>query len=288
MGAVINGAGSQSMQPVMSGTLSIKNAGYADQVMRTVRQSKNNRITKRLNYNHREISGQLVRAKKVQSASTVLTRAKGKLASLQRCAGTGQYDRREVTNAIAHARRMVRCAQLKVKHLKEEESEQKSHQKKSGNEAQERKNEIKRRAAQKERSLEQKIDMELAQQAQKEKSRQIALAQKRRMHRSEERGKITEADMKYLKGQTENDRSQTGDSQMFDSGVFLELSAAAAELAMEEELLKQEAEMEIEAELGELEGAQDLGTTPDASAGMTETGTAPIADGAVQGVDVSV
>lgn len=288
MGAVINGAGSQSMQPVMSGTLSIKNAGYADQVMRTVRQSKNNRITKRLNYNHREISGQLVRAKKVQSASTVLTRAKGKLAALQRCAGTGQYDQKEVTNAIAHARRMVRCAQLKVKHLKEEESEQKSHQKKSGNETQERKNEIKRRAAQKERSLEQKIDMELAQQAQKEKSRQIALAQKRRMHRSEERGKITEADMKYLKGQTENDRSQAGDGQMFDSGVFLELSAAAAELAMEEELLKQEAEMEIEAELGELEGAQDLGITPDASAGMTETGTAPIADGAAQGVDVSV
>ena len=117
---------------------------------------------KSLNYNAKQISSQLIRATKSRTAAAVLTKAKSTVNNLQHCLGTGEYDDNEVQIALAHAKRMVKCAQSKVSDLK------------------------------------QKMATEEIQQVQKEKSRRQEIIRKRRMHRNEERSNINEADMKYL------------------------------------------------------------------------------------------
>lgn len=113
MGISINAPGSVSSQASMTGTLSIRKSTNTFEQMAGV-SSSGGTSKKQLNYNHRDISGQLAPGqKKPQSASAALTRAKSKVSMLQRAAASGQYDSREVADALAHARRMVRCAQLK-------------------------------------------------------------------------------------------------------------------------------------------------------------------------------
>ena len=107
MGISINAPGSVSSQASMTGTLSIRKSTNTFEQMAGV-SSSGRTSKKQLNYNHRDISGQLLRAKKPQSASAALTRAKSKVSMLQRAAASGQYDSREVADALAHARR--RCA----------------------------------------------------------------------------------------------------------------------------------------------------------------------------------
>ena len=156
MGISINAPGSVSNQASMTGTLSIRKSTNTFEQMAGV-SSSGGTSKKQLNYNHRDISGQLLRAKKPQSASAALTRAKSKVSMLQRAAASGQYDSKEVANALAHARRMVRCAQLKVRNLREEEREQQSAQKENSGKSQKKEHEVKRRVAQKERQLKQKV-----------------------------------------------------------------------------------------------------------------------------------
>lgn len=281
MGITVNGAGSMGTQPAMKGMLSVKSGSAAKVRMGIVGNKENKVPAKRLNYNHREISGQLVRAKKAQSAATILTRAKSRLAFLQRCAGTGQYDQKEIANALAHARRMVRCAQMKVRNLKEEEQEQKKHGNESESEIQQKKSEIKRRAAQKERELKNKANIEVTQQVLKEKSRRQEILRKRRMHRNEERGKINEADMKYIKGELE--RQPAGYSQ--EQGVYLELSASAAALTELQimQMAEQEAQVEIE-QMPDVSDGVNMGSGVSSGVSVSEGAAAESASS----VDISI
>lgn len=293
MSTTVNGAGSANSRTAMMGTLTIQKKDNPYVRMANFGKSQK-KSTKQLNYNHREISGQLVRAKKAQSAATVLTRAKSKLAVLQRQAGTGQYNQTEMANAIAHAKRMVRCAQLKVRNLKEEEREQKSHQRERGAKTQQKQGEVRRRVAAKERELKQKVAIEETQEVIKEKQKRSEMAQKRRMHRNQERGKIAEADMKYIKAMSGNNSGYTSSSYDEASGIAFDISSAAmalAELALTEQArdaIEQEIEAEVEAEM-----ALEAGQTSDIS-GSTGGG-APVTDGSAAAggetaatVDVSV
>lgn len=290
MGTItVNGVGNAASQSMMTGTLTIKNRNDSNARMAGVRKTTKT-AKKPLNYNHREISGQLVRAKKAQSASVVLTRAKSKLAVLQRAAGTGQYDSREMANAIAHARRMVRCSQLKVRNLKEEEREQKAHSRENSSKTQQRKGEVKRRVAQKERQLKQKITLEESQEVLREKRKRSEMMQKRRMHRSQEQGKISEADMKYIKGQMENGGNVGNCSySAMGQGAVLDLSLEAAALA-EVQMLEQQIQAEVEAEVA-AEMAMEAGSLSDVS-GSAEMGTPDTAGSAgaeaAPAMDVSV
>ena len=72
-------------------------------------------------YNPKEISSQILRAKKTVGAARVLSRARAKLAMLKKAQATGEYDSAELENAIAHAKRMVECADMKVNNLREED-----------------------------------------------------------------------------------------------------------------------------------------------------------------------
>lgn len=297
MGITINGAGNANAQPVMTGTLTIKNTNDPNSRMAAVRK-KEQTVKKPLNYNHREISGQLLRAKKPQSAATTLTRAKSKLAVLQRAAGSGQYDEKEVANAIAHARRMVRCAQMKVRNLREEEREQKANRNESGAKEQKLRNEVKRRVAAKERELEQKTAREEMQAVIQEKQRRTEMAQKRRTHRNQERGKVAEADMKYIKDMMRDGKMPGGTSVSTDGAVIMDLSGSAAamnEIAMMEQQIQAEAEAEVAAEIA-MEMGADMGgaALQGAGSGMTgggttsAAGTAGAADAGVASVDVSI
>ncbi len=270
MGMTVSGSGMTGSTMAMPGTTAAgktKSSGRNSRTKKTgLSGPTQNKTKKKLKYNHREISGQLAQAKKAQSAATVMVRAKTRLASLLRCVGSGQYDYNELNNAIAHARRMVRCAQLKVKNLKEEEMEAKGHQKKNNGKKAQKEGEIKRRVAQKERELEQKLAMEHLQEVMREKTARQRMMNKRRMHRREEQGKINEADMKYIKGLMEKNNDSDRKDSPDMSGVWIDLSAAAAAQS-EAALLKQQIEQEVRAEV-EAEMSMDCGSVPETAGGM--------------------
>lgn len=77
--------------------------------------------TKRLNYNFKSVSSQILLAKTANSAGKVVTRARGTVAMLLRKVGSGDYDDTDLRHAILHARKMERIAKKREKHLKQEE-----------------------------------------------------------------------------------------------------------------------------------------------------------------------
>ena len=100
-----------------------------------------------------------------------------------------------------------------------------------------KKGEIKRRAANKERELKEKIAIEEIQNVQKEKAKRIEIRQKQ--------SKISEADMKYIKDQMEN--RNTSDISP-DSGVIVSLSAESTNLQLTEAQIKMQAQQDAELE----------------------------------------
>lgn len=220
----------------------------------------NKQRKKRVNYNPREISSAILRASKSQSAGRIAVQAKGKLSNLLKCKGTGQYNENELNTAILHAKRMVRCAQLKTRNLRQEEQSKKRFEKEAKEELSREKNEIKAKAARKERNLEQKANLERMQRVQKQKSQKRELMRKKKFHRSHERGKLNEADMDYLRQQLRDLREPySADSTM--SGVTLELSTQAMQLT--EVQIEQQIEQQIAAEMNSAGG----------SVGMVDSGT---------------
>lgn len=246
------------------------------------------RPKKKLKYNSREIAGQLQRASKSRNAAVVLTRAKSRVAALQSAKASGQYQDSEVRVAIAHARRMVQCSRLKVNNLKEEEMLKSRNNRDHMAEERKKKGEVKRRVHQKEQDLKLKMEIERNQRILKEKMRKQELSQKQRMHRSRERGKILEADMKYLQKLGEGDQPV----QSVDLGsVALELSIAAeqmAQLQQAEQQIEQQVEAQVEMEMAGMEaGAIGEAALPSsqAASGMP-SGEAGSATGAA--VDISL
>lgn len=219
---------------------------------------------KKLNYNAKEISSQLLRASKSRIASSVLSRAKRNVGSLQRCLNTGEYDDSEVRIALAHAKRMVKCAQLKVANLKVEETLIHKYEKEKADKKRQHKYELKRRISQKEQDLKQKAMAEEIQQVQKEKSRRLEIIRKSRRHRNDEQAKISEADMKYLQNTLDckhyGNHSQT-------NAISVELSGAGIRMS---EL--QQMETQINAQTAVSDSTAAIGNTV-CSGGVPEGGT---------------
>ncbi len=172
----------------------------AERKKRAQIDSKKRLFKKKLKYNHREIGNMLLRANRSQSALAVLSTAKSKYASLKKTTATGQYNKREVANALNHARRMIQCAELKVRNLKEEERESKKQSRDGSAKQQKNKNERKKQVQQKNANKARRLYNEQMAEIQREKRKQQELAQRSRMNRSKELGKITEANMKYQSG----------------------------------------------------------------------------------------
>ncbi len=97
-------------------------------VVATITRSKPNKKktsilkSKRLNYNFKQISSQIMMAKTSTAAKGVVIKAHAKVVELLRKrTGLGSMDS-ELTAAIIHAKKMERIAKKRVKHLKEEEN----------------------------------------------------------------------------------------------------------------------------------------------------------------------
>lgn len=241
---------------------------------------------KKLNYNPREISSQLVRANKSRNAAAVLARARIRLSVLHQAHASGQYNSSEVRIAMAHAKRMVECCRVKVRNLKEEEVLKSRNDRAHNNGEQKKRNEIKRRVRQREQDLKVKMSLEENQRILKEKTRRQQLLQKRRMHRNDEQRRITEADMKYLEDQLKNNQS---DKSVRYEGVSLDLSAQAAQMAELQQLerqIEQEIELEVEMEYAAMDasGASSAAVSDGgaAMAGIEAGGEAPVS------LDVSI
>lgn len=77
---------------------------------------------KKLQYNFKQISSQIMRTKKAAGAGQVVSSARQKVASLRRVLYSGQYDDTELKLAIKHAESILRVAKKRKKHLQEEEN----------------------------------------------------------------------------------------------------------------------------------------------------------------------
>ncbi len=92
MGVSVNSAGSTTGAVAMAGTLTIKNANKDSRarIEYVCGKSKSSGTKKKLNYNYKEVSDQLLRAKKPQGAANALTKAQK--AGLPLCSGMPQRE----------------------------------------------------------------------------------------------------------------------------------------------------------------------------------------------------
>ena len=170
-------------------------SGISVSTTRTSSGSKSKTGRKSLSYNPREISSQIMRAKKMTGASQILSRARAKVAMLRRAKAIGEYDSAEIDNALAHAKRMVECAGTKVNNLREEDR-------------------LKKRAERKEQRTEENI-----------RNAERLERLKRSTHRRDENKEIMDADMKYYQ------RAYTNGGTGAVSGVGVSSAAASLEIS---------------------------------------------------------
>lgn len=87
----------------------------------SIAKSKNKKA-KRLQYNFKQISSQIMKSKTSTNARRVVTKARAKVVELLRKKYNSDFDNRELDAAIIHAKKMERIARKRMKHLKEEEA----------------------------------------------------------------------------------------------------------------------------------------------------------------------
>lgn len=84
------------------------------------------RKKKRLNYNYKKVSNQILQSKTSDSAQQTVGKARRMVATLKRKLRSSEYDDNELKNAIIHAEKMVRIAKKRKKHIEEEERAEKT------------------------------------------------------------------------------------------------------------------------------------------------------------------
>lgn len=156
---------------------------------------------KRLQYNFKEISGRIMRARTPGNARQAAATARQKAAQLRRMRKSGLYDDKEMQSAILHAEAIARVAKKRMRHLEEEEREEQGGGFCEG-------------------GLEDNAEELIAEE----------LEQIKKKHRSGELREIAEADMKYLKAlferlvrEKQNAGSGVGSAVSENNSVFLQL-----------------------------------------------------------------
>lgn len=188
------------------------------------KSAQNKSKKKKLNYNFKAISSQILLSKTSNSAGKAVTKARGTIAMLLRKVRSGEYDDQDLEHAIIHARKMERIAKKRMRHLKqEEEIEQKG---KSEEVEDELTDELEDQLAEEqefeisEEELRQLLEEyeELMRESMEELSQEMELEdlseefcgavyemepedleQLKKKHRSDEMREIMDADMKYLR-----------------------------------------------------------------------------------------
>lgn len=95
---------------------------YSEKLKAQREDAKNTSLEKKkLRYQFKDISSQIVRSKTSQVARQAVSAARRELMRLKQEKQSGEYDAEEIEAAINHAKAMERVARKKVKHLEEEE-----------------------------------------------------------------------------------------------------------------------------------------------------------------------
>ncbi|MCR5468420.1 MAG: hypothetical protein K6F37_05615 [Lachnospiraceae bacterium] len=95
---------------------------YSNQLRATRMQQKSTTLEKKkLQYNFKKVSSQILRSKTSVSARKAVQAASREVTRLKRLKSNGDYDEEELQLAIDHAKSMERVAKKKVKHLEQEE-----------------------------------------------------------------------------------------------------------------------------------------------------------------------
>lgn len=81
---------------------------------------------KKLQYNFKRLSNQIMRTKTSINAKQLTTKTKFQIADLRMKLISGDYDYVEIHNALTHAEKIARVAKKRLKHLQEEENLEKS------------------------------------------------------------------------------------------------------------------------------------------------------------------
>lgn len=111
--------------------------GYADRTVYSIKDANGTSVAtfsvakktskskqkkkKRLQYNFKQISNQILASKTSNGARRAAAKARGVIAMLVKKLKNGEYDDQEIANAILHARKMERIARKRMKHMQEEE-----------------------------------------------------------------------------------------------------------------------------------------------------------------------
>ncbi len=119
MGMMINGMQPQTKSYAVTHRDSLQTT--AAKKTNTKKKSSQKK-TKKLTYNFKEVSGQILRAKTSFTAGKAVIKARGKVANLRQKLFTGEYDDEDLRHAIIHAEKMLRVAKKRQKHLKQEEN----------------------------------------------------------------------------------------------------------------------------------------------------------------------
>lgn len=95
---------------------------YADSLRKARMKAKNTALKlKKLRYNYKSISTQILRSKTSTIAKQVVSRARREVIRLKRQRLSREYNDGELKAAIVHAQAMLRVAKKKARHLQEEE-----------------------------------------------------------------------------------------------------------------------------------------------------------------------
>ena len=96
-----------------------KDGSYAGTL--TIHRAKVKKKPKRLRYNFKRLSNQIMQSKTSMNAKQLSTKTKFQIVDLRLKLSSGDYDYTEIHNALKHAERIARVAKKKMKHLQEEE-----------------------------------------------------------------------------------------------------------------------------------------------------------------------
>lgn len=196
--------------------------GLKVHVRKSQSKSSAGKLKKRLPYNFKQMSKQIMQAKTSDAARPLVAKAQAKLSWLYKKLRSGEYGDSEIAAAIIHAAAMERIAKRKVRHLEEEEAaENESSVMGVPGEEEEiyGKDELKAGLEDSEEISEEmmkqmmeeieELEEELAEDVMSELQDMISCAsgdmteeeieELKRKHRNDEERQITRADLKYLK-----------------------------------------------------------------------------------------
>jgi hypothetical protein len=196
--------------------------GLRVNIKKAKNKSSPGKLKKRLPYNFKQMSRQIMTAKTSDAARPLVTRIQAKLSWLYKKLKSDEYGDSEIAAAIIHAARMEKIAKRKVRHLEEEEAAEngngianapgedeeiydKDELQKSMEESEDFSEEIMKKMME---EIEQ-LERELVEDSMSEIQDMISCAggdlseeeidELKRKHRSEEERQLTRADLEYLK-----------------------------------------------------------------------------------------